>query len=126
MRLLLDTHILLWWLANDPALPKTAADLIRDPENVIFVSAVSVWEISLKESLGKLNVPAKFAEGLEKESFESLPLTARQARALVQLPWLHRDPFDRILVAQALTENLTLLTADTTVASYGDFVRLSR
>ena len=126
MRLLLDTHVLLWWLGADPALSETASALIRDPANVVFLSAVSHWEIGLKQSLGKLRLPAAFEEKLAEESFENLPLTASQARRVAQLPWHHRDPFDRMLVAQALTENLTLLTADAAVAAYGNFVRLAR
>jgi PIN domain nuclease of toxin-antitoxin system len=125
VRLLLDTHVLLWWLGNDPLLSQTANALIRDPENVIFVSAVSLWEIWLKESLGKLRLPASFEEKLMAQSFENLPLTASQTRQVALLPWHHRDPFDRMLVAQAITEKLTLLTADAAVAAYGDFVRLA-
>ncbi len=125
MRLLLDTHVLLWWLGGDPSLAKSASDLIRDPENVAFVSAVSLWEIWLKQSLGKLRLPAAFEERLTAESFESLPLTGLQARKVALLPWHHRDPFDRMLVAQAWAENLILLTADAAVAAYGDFVRLA-
>lgn len=126
MRLLLDTHVLLWWLGNDPALAQPAGALIRDPENMVFVSAVTHWEIWLKQSLGKLRLPADFEERLAAESFEELPLTAEQTRQVAQLPWHHRDPFDRMLIAQAMTENLTLLTADAAIAAYGDFVRLAR
>ena len=126
MRLLLDTHVLLWWLANDVALSKTAADLIRDPGNVVFVSTVSHWEIWLKQSIGKLRVPAAFEQRLAGESFEPLPLTAVQVQEVARLPWHHRDPFDRMLVAQAQTENLVLLTADSAVHAYGDFVLLAR
>ncbi len=126
MRLLLDTHVLLWWLANDSALSKTARDLIRNPENVVFVSAVSHWEIWLKQSLGKLRIPEEFERRLADESFESLPLTAVQAREVARLPWHHRDPFDRILIAQAKAENLVLLTADSAARAYGDFVLLAR
>jgi PIN domain nuclease of toxin-antitoxin system len=126
LKVLLDTHVLLWWLGNDASLSQAAVDVIRDPATLVFVSAVSIWEISLKQSLGKLRLPDAFDERLEAESFESLPLTSRHARSVAQLPWHHRDPFDRMLVAQALTEDLTLLTADSAVAAYGDFVRLVR
>lgn len=125
MRLLLDTHVLLWWLANDPSLSKTAADLIRDPENVVFVSAVTHWEICLKQSIGKLRLPDAFEQRLAEESFENLPLTATQARRVALLPWHNRDPFDRMLVAQAQAENLLLLTADGALAPYGSCVRLA-
>src|ERR1035438_6959601 len=101
MRLLLDTHILLWWLANNPSLSVRARELIADPDNAVFVSAVSLWEIRLKQSLGKLQLPADFEERLAGESFESLPLLAAHAREVATLPWHHRDPFDRLLIAQA-------------------------
>lgn len=124
MRLLLDTHLLLWWVANNGKLSEQARALISDPENTVFISAVSLWEIWLKESLGKLRLPADFENKLESESFESLPLTGPQTRQVARLPWYHRDPFDRMLVAQAQVEDLTLLTADDRVSVYGDFVRL--
>jgi PIN domain nuclease of toxin-antitoxin system len=126
LRLLLDTHVLPWWLGNDPALSATSGTLIQDPENVIFVSAVSLWEIGLKESLGKLRLPADFQEKLASQSFENLPLTAAQTRQVARLPWHHRDPFDRMLVAQAVTEKLVLLTADAVLAPYGDFVHVAQ
>jgi PIN domain nuclease of toxin-antitoxin system len=126
LRLLLDTHLLLWWLADDPSLPESARALIGEPDNMIFVSAVSLWEIWLKQSLGKLRLPAGFEERLAAESFEKLPLTASQTRHVASLPWHHRDPFDRMLVAQACAENLTLLTADGALTVYGDLVRLAR
>lgn len=126
MKLLLDTHLLLWWLDGSPSLPATAREMIRDPENTVFVSAVSLWEIRLKESLGKLRLPADFSERLAAESFESLPLMASHTRQVGLLAWHHRDPFDRMLVAQALAEKLVLLTADETLAAYGAVVQLAR
>jgi PIN domain nuclease of toxin-antitoxin system len=126
LKLLLDTHILLWWLDANPRLPETAIGLIRNPENTIFVSAVSLWEIWLKHSLGKLRLPANFADRLAAEGFENLQLTAAQSPRIGQLPWVHRDPFDRMLVAQAQVENLVLLTADEVLAEYGTSVRVAR
>lgn len=126
MRLLLDTHLLLWWLANSSALSKEARELIGDAGNTVFVSAVSLWEIWLKESLGKLRLPVDFQARLAAEPFESLPLTAAQARQVALLPWHHRDAFDRMLVAQAYVENLVFLTTDDTATAYGDFVKLVR
>jgi len=126
LRILIDTHLLLWWLANSPSLTEQARALISDPANTVFVSAVSLWEIWLKQSLGKLRLPADFETRLRAESFESLPLTAAQTRQVALLPWHHRDPFDRMLVAQAQVENLILLTADDRVTAYGDFVTLAR
>ncbi|MBI1896613.1 MAG: type II toxin-antitoxin system VapC family toxin [Acidobacteria bacterium] len=125
MRLLLDTHILLWWLAGDPALPAPARCLIQDPENTMFVSTVSLWEIWLKHSLGKLRLPEDFEEKLARESFENLPLTAAHTRGVALLPWHHRDPFDRMLIAQAQAERLNFLTADEIAAAYGDMVLLA-
>ena len=126
MRILLDTHLLLWWLEGSPSLPAQARELIRDPENTVFVSAVSLWEIWLKQSLGKLRLPDGFMERLAAESFESLPLSASQTRQVSLLPWRHRDPFDRMLVAQAQVEKLVLLTADEALAAYGPMVQLAR
>jgi len=126
LRILLDTHLLLWWLGNAPSLSKQARALISEPENTVFVSAVSLWEIWLKESLGKLRLPADFEVKMAAEPFESLALSATHARQVALLPWHHRDPFDRMLVAQARAEKLILLTADDGVTPYGDFVRLVR
>jgi PIN domain nuclease of toxin-antitoxin system len=126
LRILLDTHLILWWLADNPSLSEPARVLIGHPENTVFVSAVSLWEIWLKESLGKLRLPPEFEEHLAAQSFESMPLTAEQTREVAFLPWHHRDPFDRMLVAQARVESLILLTADEQVSAYGDFVRLVR
>jgi PIN domain nuclease of toxin-antitoxin system len=126
LRILLDTQILLWWLSASPSLPVHAGEMIRDPENAVFVSAVSLWEIWLKQSLGKLHVPPDFADRLSAEHFESLPLTATQTQQVSLLPWHHRDPFDRMLIAQAHFEALVLLTADQTLAAYGGVVHLAR
>ncbi|HSL02676.1 MAG TPA: type II toxin-antitoxin system VapC family toxin [Nitrospiraceae bacterium] len=126
MKLLLDTHLLLWWLGNSSSLSEKARQLIGEPENTVFISAVSLWEIWLKESLGKLRLPSNFEDRLAAEPFEALPLTAGQARHVALLPWHHRDPFDRMLIAQAEVEHLILLTADEVVAAYGDCVRLAR
>ena len=126
MRLLLDTPILLWWLADSPSLSGPARELIADPDNAVFVSAVSLWEIRLKQSLGKLQLPADFEERLAGESFESLPLLADHAREVASMPWHHRDPFDRMLIAQAQAAGLTFVTADQIAVLYGDFVLLVR
>lgn len=124
MRLLLDTRLLLWWLEDSPSLPAYAREAIGNPENTVFVSAVSLWEIWLKQSLGKLRLPDDFMERLAAEAFENLPLTAAHTRQVAVLPWRHRDPFDRMLIAQTQVEKLVLLTADRALAAYGDCVRL--
>lgn len=121
---LLDTHLILWWLADDPALSHQAKRLISSPENIVFVSAVNQWEISLKQSLDKLRLPAGFDEALANADFERLSLTLEDARLITNLPWLHKDPFDRMLIAQARARGMTLLTADQTVAAYGAGIRL--
>jgi len=125
MRLLLDTHLLLWWLGNNPSLTDQARELIGNPENTVFVSAVSLWEIWLKQSLGKLGLPSDFDAKLAGESFESLPLMAHHTREVALLPWHHRYPFDRMLIAQARAADLRFLTADQ-LAAYGDVVLLVR
>jgi PIN domain nuclease of toxin-antitoxin system len=122
MKLLLDTHLLLWWLDNNPALPQAARALIAEPQNTIFVSAVTIWEIWLKVSLGKLRLPPGFEAQLAAEGFENLPVTAAHARHTERLPWLHRDPFDRMLVAQAAVSGLILLSAGKALAPYGPTV----
>ena len=124
MKLLIDTHLLLWWLGKNPSLAAAAEQLIADPENSVFVSAVSLWEIRLKQSLGKLELPMDFDARLAREAFESLPLTGEQTSGIRDLPWHHRDPFDRMLVAQAKGEGLVFLTADAGLGVYGDFVRV--
>ena len=122
MKFLLDTHLLLWWLSNSPLLPEQARRLIVDPDNTIFVSAVSLWEVWLKRSVGKLRVPAGFAGKLAAEPFEGLPLRAEHTPAVATLEWHHRDPFDRMLIAQAMCESLVLLTADSALGAYGRLV----
>jgi PIN domain nuclease of toxin-antitoxin system len=126
LRILLDTHLLLWWLEANPLLSNNAIDLIRDPENTVFVSAVSLWEIWLKQSIGKLRLPPDFNRRLAAEPFESLPLKASQTQQVSVLPWWHRDPFDRMLIAQAQFEKLILLTSDEALTAYGTAVQLVR
>lgn len=118
MKLLLDTHCLLWWLNDDPALSDRGRELISRPENLIFVSAASIWEVRIKQSIGKLDLPTDFAEVLAGQAFESLAVTVEHAHALEDLPLLHRDPFDRLLIAQARLDRLTLLTHDRVIAQY--------
>jgi len=119
---LIDTHLLLWWLNGSSLLPARGRALIADQANTVFISAVSLWEIRLKQSLNKLAVPVDFAVRVAAEPFESLPLRARHTDGIVGMPWHHRDPFDRLLVAQAKAEGIMLLTADSELAAYGDFV----
>lgn len=125
MRLLLDTNVLLWWLGDQPTLPAEAAALIGDRSNEVFASAISLWEIAIKVGVGKL--PADVEEtrsAILRSEFTPLPFTFRHAAAVAALPKHHRDPFDRALVAQALSEPLRLLTHDRALAAYGDIVLL--
>jgi len=119
VRILADTHIVLWWLADDPALPAALRGAVADSRNDVLVSAVSVAEISIKASLGKLEAPDDLVETLATEGFETLAFTAEHAATLRHLPWHHRDPFDRMLVAQALSDGLVLATVDRRLSDYG-------
>lgn len=118
MNLLLDTHVLLWWLNADPALSKKAQAAVADRKNMVFVSAVVVWEIRIKAALGKLEIPHNFKEVLESQPFEMLDITVEHAHAASDLPPHHRDPFDRMLVAQAKVEGFTLMTHDVRLKKY--------
>lgn len=114
MRLLLDTHALLWWLAGDAALSAAAKSALADDNNDIFVSAASTWEISTKHRLGKLPgvaaIASDLAGSIADQGFLGLPVTLRHGQAAGALPGLHRDPFDRMLIAQALIEQLVLVS----------------
>ncbi|MFD2265284.1 type II toxin-antitoxin system VapC family toxin [Lacibacterium aquatile] len=127
MRLLLDTHLLLW-AANDPEkLSAEAKALIGDMQNQPVFSAASLWEIAIKRGLGREDFQVDHRElrrGLLDNGYEELPITGGHAVAIDGLPALHKDPFDRMLVVQALVEGIPLLTADTVVARYGHPVRL--
>lgn len=118
MRILVDTHILLWWLSDDEALSADARSRIADPANDILVSAATAWEIAIKQSLGKLVFSGDLEKELLDQGFELVPVTFGHAAALADLPDHHRDPFDRMLVAQARTENLQLLTVDQNILKY--------
>lgn len=119
MRLLLDTHVLLWWLGDDPTLSAAAAAAIVDGGNAAFVSAATVWEVEIKRAKGALTAPDDLLEQVETAGFELLPISAEHARDAGRLPRHHDDPFDRMLIAQAAAEGATLVTSDGTIAAYG-------
>src|SRR3954454_21865459 len=114
MQSLLDTHTLLWWLSDDPALSKAARKMIAETKNVIFVSAASAWEVAIKVRLGKLptaaDLVADFARHLQQEGFETLAISGEHAIRAGLLPGPHKDPFDRMLIAQAQAENMPIIS----------------
>jgi PIN domain nuclease of toxin-antitoxin system len=117
VRLLLDTHVLLWWLADHPSLSPHAAEMIQR-ERDVFVSAASAWEIAIKRALGKLEAPDDLSGAIEANDFRPLPVGVGHALVAGALPRHHDDPFDRMLVAQAQQEGLTLVTSDRWIPSY--------
>ena len=117
MRILLDSHVVLWWLDDNSSLGPRSRELI-DHADGAFVSAVTPWELGIKRALGKLSMPDGLTGELEAEGFVSLPITAAHAELAPSLPAHHRDPFDRMLVAQAQLETLVLVTADQLLDSY--------
>lgn len=126
MKLLLDTHLLLWAAGQPEKLSPTACALLHDPQNELFFSSASLWEVSIKRGLGRgdfLVDPTLLRRGLLDNGYSELPITSEHAVAVDGLPPIHKDPFDRILVAQAMAEGITLLTVDSTVAQYPGPVR---
>lgn len=118
MRLLLDTHALLWWLADEGLVPQ-ARDAIADPGNLVVVSAASAWEISIKKALGKLAAPDDLEQQVHAGGFLPLPVSIAHGVAAGELARHHDDPFDRMLIAQAYTEGLTIVTRDKRFDEYG-------
>jgi PIN domain nuclease of toxin-antitoxin system len=123
MNVLIDTHVLIWWMENSKRLGVRTKAAIQHSETTVWVSAISVWEINTKVALGRLDVRQTLVEEIEEEmlssGFRRLPISFEHAFALRFLPLYHRDPFDRMLVAQAQCEGLTLITADEVIAAYG-------
>lgn len=120
MRLLLDTHVLLWWLADDRKLSKDARTLIANADHQVLVSAASVWEVAIKAALTRIEIELDDLEdAILKGGFEHLPIAVPHAVGVGRLPDVHRDPFDRMLVAQASIEELRLVTHDRVFERYG-------
>jgi PIN domain nuclease of toxin-antitoxin system len=118
MKLLLDTHAFLWWDSNDSHLPDALHSAIASPGNQVYVSAVTVWEIAIKRASGKLIFGQAVGKAIQEHGFVPLPITVEQAEWAGGLPQLHRDPFDRLLVAQAQLEGLVLVTVDEQILRY--------
>ncbi len=122
MRLLLDTHIFLWAAAGSASLKSGARRMIREAD-AVFVSAASLWEIAIKTHLGKLEAdPEALVAAIDESGFRELPVRAVHAAGVAKLPSIHKDPFDRLLIAQSIAEPLRFLTADTVLKAYGDLV----
>ena len=123
MNLLLDTHVALWAITDNPKLPQKARDLITSPKSTVWVSVASVWEIAIKHGLGRGDMPVSSQDAaryFQESGYRFLPIEAEHAIAVAELPAHHHDPFDRILVAQALVEPMRLMTHDQQVARYSD------
>jgi PIN domain nuclease of toxin-antitoxin system len=125
VRLLLDTHVLLWWFADDDRLSVAARDAVNVAADVRF-SAASIWEIAIKRALGRLDVPEDYLEAVDASDIRLLSITGQHAEAAGALPRHHDDPFDRMLVAQARADDLTLVTADRRLSEYGVPVLFAR
>lgn len=125
MNLLLDTHVALWAITDHPLLPQKARELIEAPKSTVWISAATVWEIAIKHSLGRGDMPVSSGDALRyfvESGYRFLPVEPEHAAAVEDLPPHHADPFDRILIAQALVEPMRLITHDAMVARYGDFI----
>ncbi|MCU0532716.1 MAG: type II toxin-antitoxin system VapC family toxin [Hydrococcus sp. Prado102] len=118
MRLLLDTHIVLWCLADDPTLPENIRTTVVNSSNTVFVSAASGWEIAIKKAIGKLEAPDDLLEAISACHFEPLSITLAHAMKVGSLPRHHDDPFDRMLIAQSILEGCTLVTRDCRIKAY--------
>jgi PIN domain nuclease of toxin-antitoxin system len=118
VRLLLDTHVFLWWRADAPELPAAARTAMLDRANDVYVSAAVAWEIAIKRALGRLEFEGRVADAVAEEGFLPLAIQLAHADEVSRLPALHRDPFDRLLIAQARTESLTIVTADPVFRKY--------
>ncbi len=124
MQYLIDTHILLWWLAGDERLSAPAQEIIGKSDHIIYVSSASLWEISIKKSLGKLQLNYDLEKVLKENDFTILSITQNHACSIEALPPHHRDPFDRMLITQAMCEKIQLITHDKELAVYGAHVMI--
>lgn len=118
MNFLLDTHIILWWLADDSLLSANSRKIISDPEHTIFISAATAWEIAIKKAIGKLVAPDDFKEALDRNGFQSLSITLHHAENAGALPRHHDDPFDRMLISQSQLERFALVSNDKKFKKY--------
>lgn len=126
MKLLLDTHIFLWYITGDPRLPPSMTAIIRDPFNEVYLSVISIWEVIVKCKLGKLYLPQSpdiyIPQQRQRHKIESLPIDEDSVAKLIKLPLLHKDPFDRMLLCQALRYDLTVVSVDDAVRAYSGYI----
>ena len=122
MRLLLDAHAFLWWLTASPSFSPRAREVVSDPRNEVSLGIGTLWEITIKRALGKLNFPHDLENVVRDEGFCVIGVTLAHLRRLETLPQLHRDPFDRLLISQSLAEQLPIVTADQVFVAYGAVV----
>jgi PIN domain nuclease of toxin-antitoxin system len=118
MKILLDTHVLVWALSSPEKIKPKVQDLLVDSDNIVFVSIASLWELQIKKSLNKISLPDDFISQLQENGFELLDINYKHITKLAELPLIHRDPFDRMLVAQTIHENLSLVTNDLEIMKY--------
>jgi len=127
MKIIVDTHAFLWLLTDDERLSKTAKKIFLDPENILFISAASLWEICIKTSLGKLSLKSGWLKIIQDEmrinAIQWLPIEMLHCAQLIKLPFHHRDPFDRMLIAQAMAEDMQLMSRDSRLSDY-DITRI--
>lgn len=118
MQYLLDTHVVLWWLTTPKKISAKAQKIIRDKSNMIFISSVSFWEMAIKKSLGRLTLPHNLIEAVTTEGFKILPIMPEDGLGVADLPLLHSDPFDRLLIIQAKLNDLIIITRDAKIPEY--------
>jgi len=118
MKILLDTCVFLWWISNDAKLSSKIRKIISQEENMIFVSFSSIWEIVIKRTLGKLEINCDFEEEIGNHNFQQLPINMKHILGVEALPLIHGDPFDRMIISQAISEDLTIITADKIISKY--------
>jgi len=127
MKFIIDTHTFIWFSGSNPSLPERAKTLIENPENEIYISIASLWEISIKNSLGKLDLKIPYAEmiaKLEHSDFVILPITTKDTIVVNEMPWKHKDPFDRIIIAQSIVNQMPVISADVAFDAYEQLVRI--
>lgn len=118
MEYLLDTHVLLWWLTTPDKINKKSRNIIKDKSNTVFISSASFWEMAIKKSIGRLTLPHNLIESIAVEGFRTLPIMPEESLGVADLPMIHADPFDRMLIIQAKLHDLIIITHDIKFAEY--------